>query len=365
MQYSQRFKSFSNPTLIPKLRFAMSSSSPQSTTAKGLPFPEIQPPTNGKAEFDANGKLLSVPSKFNYVTHESQDMHVYRDLTGCDSGIQGAEWDPVQVPVRNARGTGATLDEQGFELRDYPVKEMDFMDTQMVIDEYYPECEKLIQQALGPKAKVVKAFDHNVRISATTFGAELKGGGGRAQVPVGMVHGDYTKVSGPKRLDDLAKAPKENDVLKSRQGETPLLDPVLVQEAQQGKRRFALMNVWRSIDPQNPVQQFPLACVDMKTAPSDGLKTFFIHYADRVGENYFSSHNERHEWSYFPQMTYNEAMLIKQWDSFGALARDQPDGGRSTFAIHSAFSDPTSPKDAPPRKSIEVRVAIVWEEGEE
>jgi hypothetical protein len=349
----------------------MASSTPSTTAKKGLPFPEMQPPTNGKAEYDDSGKLLlSVPTKFNYVTHGSQDMHVYRDLAGCDSGIQGAEWDPVQVPVKNARGTKATLDEQGFEMRDYPVKDsIDFMDTQVVIDEYYPECEKLVQQVLGPKAKVVKAFDHNVRISATTFGDELKGGGGRAQVPIGMVHGDYTKVSGPKRLADLAQTPKANDVLKSRLGETPLLDPVLVQEAQQGTRRFALINVWRSIDPQNPVQQFPLGCIDAtKIAPSDGsLKTFYIHYADRVGENYFCSHNKRHEWSYFPQMTFNEALLIKQWDSFGALAQDrQPDGGgRSTFAIHSAFMDPTSPKDAPPRKSIEVRVAVVWEEGEE
>jgi hypothetical protein len=54
--------------------------------------------------------------------------------------------------------------------------------------------------------------------------------------------------------------------------------------------------------------------------------------------------------------------LIKQWDSFGALAQDKADGTRSTFGIHSAFIDPTTPDNAAPRTSIEVRCAVIWEE---
>jgi len=42
-------------------------------------------------------------------------------------------------------------------------------------------------------------------------------------------------------------------------------------------------------------------------------------------------------------MTMGEALLIKQWDSNGDIA--DPTSERSTFAIHSAFLDPTAPKN--------------------
>ena len=42
---------------------------------------------------------------------------------------------------------------------------------------------------------------------------------------------------------------------------------------------------------------------------------FEIHYADRVGQNYFAAHHPDHAWNYFPALTRDEALLIKQWDS--------------------------------------------------
>jgi hypothetical protein len=48
-----------------------------------------------------------------------------------------------------------------------------------------------------------------------------------------------------------------------------------------------------------------------------------------------------------PNMTRDEAIVIKCYDS----ARD----GRARFSLHAAFEDPTTPPDAPPRESIEVR----------
>jgi hypothetical protein len=46
-------------------------------------------------------------------------------------------------------------------------------------------------------------------------------------------------------------------------------------------------------------------------------------------------------------MRREEAVLIKCYDS----ARD----GRARFSLHSAFWDPATPADAPPRESIEIR----------
>ena len=105
-------------------------------------------------------------------------------------------------------------------------------------------------------------------------------------------------------------------------------------------------------------------------APED-LVVFEIHYADRIGENYFAKHDARHRWVYWSAMTRDEALLIKQWDSAGELARSRgaradPDGGGSsgggpcTFSFHSAFEDPATPPDAPDRWSIEVRCAALF-----
>eukprot|EP00542_Grammatophora_oceanica_P001799 CAMPEP_0194063520 /NCGR_PEP_ID=MMETSP0009_2-20130614/80592_1 /TAXON_ID=210454 /ORGANISM="Grammatophora oceanica, Strain CCMP 410" /LENGTH=57 /DNA_ID=CAMNT_0038715675 /DNA_START=84 /DNA_END=254 /DNA_ORIENTATION=- len=57
-------------------------------------------------------------------------------------------------------------------------------------------------------------------------------------------------------------------------------------------------------------------------------------------------------------MTHHEVMLLKQWDSHGSHA--PPSSVPSLFTIHSAFLDPSSPADAPPRQSIEVRCVVIW-----
>ena len=63
--------------------------------------------------------------------------------------------------------------------------------------------------------------------------------------------------------------------------------------------------------------------------------------------------NEFFEKYYFPAMTRNEAILIKCYDS----EKD----GRARFSLHSAFEDPTSPPNARPRESIEVRAFAFWD----
>jgi hypothetical protein len=346
-----------------------------SSKPKGSPYPAMQAAEDPKIlpEEEKDGTIRSVPTKMNYVTPDTIEINIHRDISGCDSFFEGAQWDPVTVQVRNARGTSTggctpfTLEEHGFELRDSPAPpETDYMDTEAVIDHYYPACENLLRTVLGGKIATIKAFDHNIRISSSDVGPNLKKGDqAKAQVPLGMVHGDYTKTSGPKRLDDLGKTPKANDVLKRRLGETPLLDPNMVEDTKTGKRRFALINVWRNIDTEHPVQELPLACADARTVSKDDFRVLKIHYEDRIGQNYFIAHSKPHQWYYFPEMLHNEALLIKQWDSFGNFAlNNETEGGRSTFAIHSAFLDPTTPPDAPPRRSIEVRCAVIWEEEE-
>ena len=227
----------------------------------------------------------------------------------------------------------------GFRLVEDPIDaDLDLYDDAAVTGRYYGMCEALVAEQC-PGATVVKAFDHNVRCEeGKASGRKLKGGS-NVQAPAGIVHGDYTAASAPRRLAQLAEAPKTNDSL-----DKPPLDGVEVTG-----RRFAFINVWRPI---SEVRSTPLACCDAATVRDDrDLLTFKIYYEDRVGENYFARHHEQHAWYYFPRMKREEALLIQQWDSKTDAAK---------FALHSAFADPSSPPDAPARESIEVRLVVVY-----
>lgn len=79
-----------------------------------------------------------------------------------------------------------------------------------------------------------------------------------------------------------------------------------------------------------------------------------------TGENYFASYTENHRWYYYPEATRNEALLLKVWDSAGALATGDSSSQRSTFSFHSAFKDPTT-TGAPARESIEVRTIAFFD----
>ena len=51
-------------------------------------------------------------------------------------------------------------------------------------------------------------------------------------------------------------------------------------------------------------------------------------------------------------MTPDEVVLLKIYDSAG--------DGIARLTAHSAFEDPTSPADALPRKSIELRAVVLF-----
>jgi len=139
------------------------------------------------------------------------------------------------------------------------------------------------------------------------------------------------------------------------QGEAPLLTREEAELA--ASTRFAIVNVWRNIS-EEPVRVLPLACCDARSVVASDLCVFEIHYADRVGENYFAAHEPRHTWYYYPRMAREEALLIKQWDSHGALVTGSD--SCSTFSLHTAFQDPTTPVGSPDRESIEVRCICVF-----
>src|SRR3990172_8793398 len=77
----------------------------------------------------------------------------------------------------------------------------------------------------------------------------------------------------------------------------------------------------------------------------DLLDATEMKYRDRSGETYSVSHNPEHRWSYFSQMTRDEVLLFKCYDS----AED----GRARYGAHSAFDFPTPTSAIPTRESVE------------
>lgn len=320
----------------------------------------------------------SIPGSFNCVdsADPNEIIHVTRLSTGDDDGPH-CKWNGVTTDVLNARLLeDITLDVTGFQLIDSKMSDnFDFLDSLNVVENYYPICEALLEKQLNDTKDVtegrkvtVKAFDHNVRMdqsSSNVRDRELKNGGGSTiQHPVAVVHGDYTQISAPRRVELLGDPPKVNDVLRLKfSKDESLLSNDIVQDLLTGENRYALINIWRNIDARHDVSSFPLACCDARTVRKDDLRTLQIHYADRIGENYLMVNEKRHKWMYFPSMNYNEVMMIKQWDTNGSFATssmdNEDDYACSTFAIHSAFQTPVHP-EMTPRKSIEVRCLCVW-----
>ena len=316
------------------------------------------------------------PGNFKYMSAASESslyrngkVLTRRDLDGSDGGWTGVNLEKIEMQVADARALGGearpTLDRNGVDLLDSGVDGIDdFFDNDQVLRRYYPQCETVIQQATG--ARTVRAFDHNIRSAAGKKSKARISGGQQVQGPAHVVHGDYTLTSAPERMRQLAKPPGGNDTIRDllADGETLLnADEV---EAAIASGRFAIINLWRNIVAE-PVEVNPLALCDAATVVPEDLVVFEIHYADRVGENYFAKHAAGHRWLFYPEITHDEALLIKQWDSAGNLARTKGAEGDSaapdrpcTFSFHSAFEDPTTRADAPDRWSMEVRCAVLY-----
>lgn len=313
---------------------------------------------------------------FNYMSGSSEPslyrngkVLTRRDLDGSDGGSVGVDLSRTPMPVADARlapaGSAPTLLHNGFELLDSEMTEpgLDFFAHDPVLRRYYPDCEALVQAATG--AAFVAAFDHNIRSASGKKDRRRIDGGQQVQGPARVVHGDYTLTSAPRRLRDLTRPPGANDTIAPllRDGEA-LLDRDRTEHAIRDGR-FAIINVWRNIVAE-PVETNPLALCDAATVHPEDLVVFEIHYSDRVGENYFARHADRHRWFMYPHLTRDEALLIKQWDSAGELARSE--GARGdiagqpcTFSFHSAFRDETTRDDAPDRWSIEVRCVVLYD----
>jgi hypothetical protein len=209
-----------------------------------------------------------------------------------------------------------TIDRNGFALLDHRTAVTDFFDPVQVEQVFYPEVIALAKQLNGA-------------VHAVAFGPVPRSddpASKQGRLPAFGAHVDY----GRRTIEEMTR---------------PLLGDLADHWF---AKRVVLMNFWRPI---TTVYRTPLALCDASTVLADDLNDSEIRgglddpkRAPLYGFNL--SYNPAHRWYYVHQMRPDEMLAFKLYDS---------DPSRPQWTGHTAFTDPESALDAPPRQSMEVR----------
>jgi hypothetical protein len=267
----------------------------------------------------------TIHANFNYIVDTGVPPVRYIDWPEMEHNAVPPQYRQYEMAVKNGRPRAHEfkLDVHGFVFARHDTQVRDFTNEAERARVYDPEVKALIMKHSGASDVVV--FDHTLRVSDEAGQKAID-----ARSTVKGVHNDYTETSAPRRLREIV-------------GDAEA-------ERRLGKR-WAIIQVWRPI--RGKVMIDPLGICDGRSIPRKGFILVERRYQYRTGEVYHIAHDPAHEWFYFPQMERNEALVFKVFDS---------DMGKpSRFTAHSAFDDPATPADAPPRESIETRTFAFWD----
>jgi hypothetical protein len=269
-------------------------------------------------------RLPYVEAELNYLgrTNDRPRYYAYDPTDGDLPPVMPLE--PHLMQIRDLRPIQheLSLDVQGFALKEQRTAVTDFWDDDEVRRVYYPEAERFIKELTG--ASRVFIFDHLQRRRVPGVRDRSRGG---PRQPATRVHVDHTARSGPQRVRDLL--PDEAEELL--------------------KGRVQVINMWRPIRDE-PLRDAPLGVCDSRTVAATDLVPSDLVYRERVGETYSVTYNPAHAWYYVPEMRRDEVLMLKIADT----RTDIP----ARFMPHSSFTDPTTPPDARPRESIELRTLV-------
>ena len=268
--------------------------------------------------------LPYVEAELNYLGPMSERPRYYAYEPTAGEPRSNLAPEPHQMRIHSLRpiADDLGLDIQGFALKEQRSAVQDFWDDDEVRRVYYPEAERFLKDATG--ASRIFIFDHLQRRRVP--GQEDRSRSGPRQ-PATRVHVDHTDRSGPQRVRDLMGDEAE-ELLKGR---------------------VQVINMWRPIR-REPLRDAPLAVCDSRTVAAADLVPSDLVYRERVGETYSVRYNPAHRWFYVPEMRRDEALLLKIADTRTDIS--------ARFMPHTAFTDPTTPSDAFPRESIELRTLV-------
>ena len=236
-----------------------------------------------------------------------------------------------RVAIDDARGEPLDLDTSGFILTRHESALRSFHKRDDVVGTYYEEIGRFVRRLSG--ADRVFVDGHTIRTEdARGFNAAY----------ARYVHCDYGLADG---------GGDRRDIVERRYART----------LGSGTRwEFAWYNTWQPVD--YPAHRNPLALIDARTLDRDDIVDYWYTgpraklLPARPGKptdaslSSMPTFNPRQRFCYFPQMRTDEIIVFKQLDT-------RP--GRALGCPHTSF-DIDAPPDAPPRRSIEVRVVCAF-----
>ena len=265
-------------------------------------------------------------------------MDAHTTLTyGVDTAL--AQIDTV---ISDAREANARLDTHGFKLEPQKtaLKTQEFFDTAqtgIVERVYYTEMKRAIKSATG--CDEVLILEHIVRDAGAADSRGKKnpfaGGGNGINGYAGVVHTDF-------------RADRAHELARNQGGGRKEIN-----SSQRDRQRFMIVNTWRNISDEHLIYNNTLALCDGKTV-KDVLPCDVQHPNGKRSEQYRlnPASADEHRWFYFPHMHKDELLIFKQFDS--------DPKARVRYCFHTALNDPTIPKEAPARQSIEVRAVALF-----
>jgi hypothetical protein len=241
---------------------------------------------------------------------------------------------PHAVRIQDARPINAELDldREGFKLFAHKSAVSNFRDAAEVERHQPAELESLIRTLTGASATFGVGPSLRFAPGNPESDRDIRVSRGVDTHPAGFAHGDFTSEG----IHWMAEG-----------------WPGLRLDAYS---RYACYNVWRVITP--PPQNFPLALCDARTvALTDAVDAMAVMDPPQPNGQVYRAMttafkaNPAHRWYYFRDMTLDEVIIFKSYDS---------DTSRASNIPHSAFRDATCPLNALPRASAETRVIAVF-----
>lgn len=278
----------------------------------------------------------SIEAEIRYLRHDLDSLRI--DITGRNLGDDLLDRRPTRVFDGRAAGNEPTLEAEGFQLAYWPsdavtnrrselmdrMTSMKPLETSPVQLAYWAETLPLIQEVSGAR-EVYALHASGVRYSPAT-------GRQKVMTPAGWAHLDYDAQEAEEQLRQTLERHQRNPAPYSR---------------------FVLYQGWRALSP--PPQDFPLALCNGNTVSPDDIIPIDYHIQTEERELTYRSSGARysadHEWWYFPDMSIDEMIVFKGYDS--ALGEDFK-------TLHVAIEDRTV-DGAVPRISIESRYFALYD----
>jgi len=230
----------------------------------------------------------------------------------------------------------------GFELLSHMSRVSSWDRDDEIVAVHYPEVEDLACRLTGCDHAMVST--HIKRNPAELARHHHLG-------PIRFVHSDFAR--GHDELIRRAfRGAMDDPAVDVPQRHAAMVDAV------ENARRVVVLQFWRNLGP--PTMDFPIAFCDARTVRVDEAQPFVVSdYAGARGQFealavIAPSEPDRHHWYAFPDMTADETVAFRTYDT------DIVGAGGTFFTPHSAFRDPRVEVGQPARSSIELRATCLF-----